>query len=96
DLAQNYTDVVLLTEIIPLYSPIRDSICFKDPSGGYCVTDDFIAAQKYGLNQSSLNPLSNIPASVICTNCNKAIVNTFLNYENNHNGVLDPFLSTAQ
>ncbi|CAG8628795.1 18590_t:CDS:2, partial [Acaulospora morrowiae] len=96
DLAQNNTDIVTLTELIPLYSPTRDSICFKGPSGGYCLTDDSVLVQKYGVNTNSSDPLSNVPASDFCTNCNKAIVNTYLNFIKTNPGVIDPLLSPVQ
>ncbi|CAG8800565.1 207_t:CDS:2, partial [Dentiscutata erythropus] len=71
------------SEIIPIlfpglvfYSPLHDSICFKDNKAEFCWIDS--AAIIYG-NSFSTSDYSDTFYKPFCTLCNKAIVNTFFN-----------------
>ncbi|CAG8844703.1 20039_t:CDS:2, partial [Gigaspora margarita] len=80
DLAMNDPTVSYLKEILIFNFPIKDSFCFKNSSGGYCNLDpnstiilNFIS----GLSAT-------FPTDINCNDCNKAILNTFMNYFKAH------------
>ncbi|CAG8506521.1 2661_t:CDS:2 [Dentiscutata heterogama] len=76
DLTVKDPTVTYLKNVLVFNSPLKDSLCFKNSSGGYCVLDpnsDLILNYVLGLNATP-------PADVSCTDCNKAILNTFANY----------------
>ncbi|CAG8476149.1 26672_t:CDS:2 [Dentiscutata erythropus] len=76
ELAMKDPTTSYLHTILVLNSPVKDSLCFKNSSGGYCDMDDNSAAvlnYLLGLNYTQ-------PTDLSCSDCNKAIFNTFANY----------------
>ncbi|RIB29610.1 hypothetical protein C2G38_1041709 [Gigaspora rosea] len=76
DLAAKDSTVTFLKNFFVFNSPIRDSLCFKNSSGGYCDSAsilDYIS----GMNAT-------LPTDITCNDCDKAIINTFVNYFKAH------------
>ncbi|CAG8796195.1 20173_t:CDS:2, partial [Racocetra persica] len=70
-----------IKEILVFNSPIKDGFCFKNATTGqYCYSDPNSA--------SIFNFISGLsiitPTDISCTDCNKAILNTFVNYFTAH------------
>ncbi|CAG8773680.1 4837_t:CDS:2, partial [Dentiscutata erythropus] len=61
-------------------APMRDAFCFKNSSGGYCDLDPNTDIMLGYLLGFSATP----PTDINCTDCNKAILSTFVNYFNAH------------
>ncbi|CAG8506504.1 2660_t:CDS:2, partial [Dentiscutata heterogama] len=76
ELAMKDPTTSYLKTILVFNSPVRDSLCFKNSSGGYCDLDDNSAAVfNYLLGLSYTQP-----TNLSCSDCNKAILNTFANF----------------
>ncbi|CAI2177705.1 18965_t:CDS:2 [Funneliformis geosporum] len=73
---------------IALYSPLRDSICFKNSTDGYCFIESYTSLKqindKAPKNQSPVLTFAGASNEQVCTPCNKAITNTFNNYQKVH------------
>ncbi|CAG8620484.1 15506_t:CDS:2, partial [Cetraspora pellucida] len=78
DIAAQKSDAITISALIYEYSPLRDSLCFKNSTGGYCVIETFETYLKEGGNYA------NLTSQVLCTTCNKAIINTWVNYIKSH------------
>ncbi|CAG8529164.1 2181_t:CDS:2 [Cetraspora pellucida] len=78
DIAAKRTDALSISALIYEYSPLRDSLCFKNSTGGYCLIETFENFLKDGGNYANLS------SQVLCTTCNKAIINTWVNYIKSH------------
>ncbi|CAG8791932.1 16762_t:CDS:2 [Gigaspora margarita] len=80
ELAAKEPFTTYLKTVLAFNSPLKDSLCFKNASGGYCGLDETTAATLnyiLGLNSTQ-------PANLNCNDCNKAILNTFMNYIKQH------------
>ncbi|CAG8679916.1 10612_t:CDS:2, partial [Dentiscutata heterogama] len=80
ELTAKNPQITVLKEALVLNSPTRDSLCFKNSSGGYCGLDSNtkkILGYISGLSATA-------PTDFNCTDCNKAILNTFMNYFKDH------------
>uniref|UniRef100_A0A1D1XCL0 Elongation factor 4 n=1 Tax=Anthurium amnicola TaxID=1678845 RepID=A0A1D1XCL0_9ARAE len=70
---------------VDLYSPTRDSVCFKNSTGGYCFIESQAAAQQIlqsaPKGQNVALTFGGAPKNQVCTPCNKAIFNTYFNYQ---------------
>ncbi|CAG8683806.1 14649_t:CDS:2 [Funneliformis caledonium] len=88
DLKANNDAVTLIDVAISLYSPSRDSMCFKNSTDGYCLIESYSAAKQIFENapkdQSPILTFVGAPKEQVCTPCNKAIANTFNNYQKQH------------
>ncbi|CAG8476128.1 26671_t:CDS:2 [Dentiscutata erythropus] len=75
DLTAKDPTVTYLKNVLIFNSPLKDSLCFKNSSGGYCDLDPNSDLINYiiGLNATP-------PANISCNDCNKAILNSFANY----------------
>ncbi|CAG8791974.1 6898_t:CDS:2, partial [Dentiscutata erythropus] len=76
DLSVKDPNVIAVKQILVFNSPIKDALCFKNSSGGYCYLDpntNSIMGYISGLNATT-------PTDINCTDCNKAILNIFYNY----------------
>ncbi|CAG8607941.1 6792_t:CDS:1, partial [Racocetra fulgida] len=78
-------EVFAIKEILVFNSPIKDCFCFKNSTTGqYCYSDPNSA--------SIFNFISGLgittPTDINCTDCNKAILNTFVNYFTAHHEAL--------
>ncbi|RIA91274.1 hypothetical protein C1645_875601 [Glomus cerebriforme] len=75
----------LVDVVLTLYSPTRDSICFKNSTGGYCFIESQAATQQVlqsaPKGQDPTLTFAGAPKEAVCTPCNKAIVNTYLNFQ---------------
>ncbi|RIB29607.1 hypothetical protein C2G38_2027548 [Gigaspora rosea] len=79
ELAAKDTFFTYLKTVLVFNSPLRDSLCFKNSSGSYCgLVEDTAVTLNYILGLNSTQPNLN------CSNCNKAILNTFMNYIKQH------------
>ncbi|CAG8726725.1 17071_t:CDS:2, partial [Racocetra fulgida] len=78
DIAAQSNDALTISALIYEYSPLRDTLCFKNSTGGYCVIETLENVLKEGGNYQ------NISSQTICTTCNKAIANTWVNYMKSH------------
>jgi len=82
DLSSNNMSAEFVYYILILYSPARDSVCFKNSTGGYCFIESMESAGTiYKPGQDPTSAFVNAPNNVICTPCNKAIANTFFNFQ---------------
>lgn len=85
EISNNNTLVQAAVGIVSLYSPIRDSVCYKNSTDGYCFIESSIAAQQIlqsaPPNQDPTLSFAGAPKEEVCTPCNKAILNTFFNYQ---------------
>ncbi|KAF0513371.1 hypothetical protein F8M41_017786 [Gigaspora margarita] len=81
DIAKNNPDAISVSGLIYGYSPTRDSICFKNSTGGYCLVE-IIENIENSLMQGSSN--TNLSSKVLCTDCVKSIANTYLKYMKSH------------
>lgn len=87
DLASNNTSAEFVYYVLLLYSPTRDSICFKNSTGGYCFIESLQNInQVYQPGQDPISAFTNAPPTTVCTPCNKAISNTYLNYQQSNPG----------
>ncbi|RIB29614.1 hypothetical protein C2G38_1041804 [Gigaspora rosea] len=80
DLAAKDPIVTAVKNILVFNSPLKDSLCFKNSSGGYCDLDPNskdILGYIGGMNATP-------PTDINCNDCNKAILNTFVNYFKQH------------
>jgi len=86
DINKKNTLVSLVNTALSLYSPTRDSICFKNSTDGYCFIESQAAAQQVlqsaPKGQDPAITLGGAPKETICTPCNKAIFNSYFNYQN--------------
>ncbi|KAF0559072.1 hypothetical protein F8M41_007040 [Gigaspora margarita] len=87
-------DVQLTVDILTLYSPIRDIICFMNNEGVNCIVETAINLLKlpsppFKLFGEFIDKLVAAEPKIICTPCNKAIVNTFLNFLKEHPDALN-------
>ncbi|CAG8728765.1 27498_t:CDS:2, partial [Racocetra persica] len=78
DIAAQRDDAIGISALIYDYSPLRDTLCFKNSTGGYCLVETFENFVKEGANYQ------NISSQSVCTTCNKAIANTWVNYLKSH------------
>ncbi|CAG8566312.1 477_t:CDS:2, partial [Dentiscutata heterogama] len=66
------------------------SYCFKNSTGRSCILKIREDIAKHAgasrANFSVLPDISNVPSSIVCTSCVKAVVNTFLNYLSSNPG----------
>jgi hypothetical protein len=85
DLDKDNDIAKLIYYTVILYSPTRDSICFKNSTGGYCFIESLEALQQvYESAPKGQDPamtFAGAPKEVVCTPCNKQIVNTYLNFQ---------------
>ncbi|CAG8471302.1 1307_t:CDS:2 [Paraglomus occultum] len=56
--------------IVRFYGPIKGASCLKNSTGGYCIIESTEKLTPY----ENANSVNDIPASVLCTTCNKAFV----------------------
>lgn len=88
DLKANNDFITSIDAVITLYSPTRDSMCFKNSTDGYCFIESYSAAKQIignaPKNQSPILTFVGAPKEQVCTPCNKAIANTFNNYQKQH------------
>jgi len=86
DITANVTIAQLVDVAVTLYSPTRDSICFKNSTGGYCFIESYATTeqilQSAPANQNPALTFAGAPKEAICTPCNKAILNTYINFQN--------------
>ncbi|GBC04153.1 hypothetical protein RclHR1_05540006 [Rhizophagus clarus] len=86
DISNNQTLAQLVNVALSLYSPMRDSICYKNSTGGYCFIESEAAAeqilQSAPKGQNPAFTFAGAQKNQVCTPCNKAIFNTFFNYQN--------------
>jgi len=86
DIAEKRPLASLVNAALSLYSPTRDSICYKNSTDGYCFIESQAAAQQVFQSaprgQDPAITLAGAPKDVVCTPCNKAIFNTYFNYQN--------------
>ncbi|CAG8634537.1 1063_t:CDS:2, partial [Dentiscutata heterogama] len=80
DLTANDPTVYTIKQSLVFNSPLKDSLCFKNSSGGYCDLDLNSASILIYISGLSVTP----PTIINCTDCNKAILNTFVNYFKAH------------
>jgi hypothetical protein len=75
----------LVNVALSLYSPTRDSMCFKNSTDGYCFIESKAAVeqilQSAPKGQDPAITFAGAPKDEVCTPCNKAIFNTYLNYQ---------------
>ncbi|CAG8594877.1 8550_t:CDS:1 [Funneliformis mosseae] len=85
--------IEIATAVVTFYSPLRDTICFKDKKQEYCVfetLDKVTALPKPPfklIDGGLIDSIALAEPKEICTPCNKAIINTifnFLNADTNH------------
>ncbi|CAG8528465.1 hypothetical protein C2G38_2240557 [Gigaspora rosea] len=81
DIAKNNPDAISVSNLIYGYSPARDSICFKNSTGGYCLVEIFENVENSLMQGSSY---TNLSSKVLCTDCVKSIANTYLKYMKSH------------
>lgn len=96
DLKANNSDIVSIDNLFLLYSPSRDAACFKNSTGGYCILElwyneieaNTITTHSHGFHpEMGIDPMLNLPKEKLCTDCNKKIVNSFLNYLKNNSDI---------
>ncbi|CAG8547679.1 13935_t:CDS:2 [Cetraspora pellucida] len=91
DLAANNSAVFGVELLFTFYSPLISSYCFKNTTGGSCLLkfrQDYAIFAGAGVSPANSNPLNftvlpditNVPPSVVCINCEKALANTFLKF----------------
>ncbi|CAG8777439.1 475_t:CDS:2, partial [Racocetra persica] len=91
DLAANNPAVFGVELLFTFYSPLISSYCFKNTTGGSCLfkyRQDYATFAGAGVSPANTNPLNftilpditNVPSSIVCTNCGKALANVFLNF----------------
>ncbi|CAG8578333.1 3235_t:CDS:1, partial [Scutellospora calospora] len=81
EIAKKKPDTNSIADFIWEYSPLRDSFCFKNSTGGYCLVETIDNIE--GINNLE-QTYSNLTEQILCTKCNKAILNTFFNYVVSH------------
>nr|CAG8472622.1 14228_t:CDS:1 [Entrophospora candida]CAG8545142.1 12907_t:CDS:1 [Entrophospora candida] len=88
DLTNQVPEVLAIDFLFTYYSPIRDSACLKNSTNGYCFIETIDKLKNYEKNitdvnsfDSALDSFNQLPTDVVCTTCNKAIANTFFNYQ---------------
>ncbi|CAB4397092.1 unnamed protein product [Rhizophagus irregularis] len=86
DISNKNPLALLVNAALSLYSPTRDSICYKNSTDGYCFIESQAAAQQIlqsaPKGQDPAITLAGASKDVVCTPCNKAIFNTYFNYQN--------------
>ncbi|CAG8836965.1 2310_t:CDS:1, partial [Gigaspora margarita] len=80
DLAAKDPIVTTVKTILVFNSPLKDSLCFKNSSGGYCDMDPNSQEILSYIGGANATP----PTDINCNDCNKAILNTFVNYFKQH------------
>jgi len=83
----NKNSLALLVDVaLSFYSPTRDSLCYKNSTDGYCFIESQAAVQQIlqsaPKGQDPAITLAGAPKEEVCTPCNKAIFNTYFNYQN--------------
>ncbi|CAG8727701.1 9089_t:CDS:2, partial [Dentiscutata heterogama] len=97
ELATNNPAVYGVELLFTFYSPLISSYCFKNATGGSCILkyrEDYALYAGAGVSRTISNPLNftvlpditNVPYLIVCTNCVKAMANTFLNYLSSNPG----------
>jgi hypothetical protein len=87
ELTNQVLEVLAVDFIFTYYSPIRDSACLKNSTNGYCFIETAEKLKEYTKNidvksyNSTSDTFNQLPKDVVCTTCNKAIANTFFNYQ---------------
>src|SRR6266540_1863001 len=85
DLDSNNQIASFINNAFLLYPPTRDSVCFKNSTGGYCFIESYVAADQVVKSapkgQSPLLTFIGAPKETVCTPCNKAISNTFTEFQ---------------
>ncbi|RIB12648.1 hypothetical protein C2G38_2100398, partial [Gigaspora rosea] len=81
DIAKNSPDALGVSILIYAYSPARDSICFKNSTGGYCLVE---IGENIVNNLMPGSSFTNLSSKVLCTDCVKSIANTCLKYIKSH------------
>ncbi|KAF0504109.1 hypothetical protein F8M41_019620 [Gigaspora margarita] len=81
--AKDYVSFALKGSMV--FNPVmKDALCLKNSSGGYCELDpksEGILGYIGGLN---VTPPTDTDFDIICNDCNKAIINSFVNYFKAH------------
>lgn len=89
DLASKIPIIQLIFAGLVVYSPAIDSICFKDQAGTFCLIETDNILLSLPPPQIPIKGLEKIPLlesvalaspNIICTPCNKAIINTLFDY----------------
>ncbi|CAG8594183.1 4019_t:CDS:2, partial [Racocetra fulgida] len=91
DLSANNAAVFAVELLFTFYSPLISSYCFKNTTGGSCLfkyRQDYATFAGAGVSPANTNPLNftvlpditNVPPTIVCTNCGKALANVFLNF----------------
>ncbi|RIB07381.1 hypothetical protein C2G38_2113932 [Gigaspora rosea] len=89
DLTSNNTFVGLIFVVTIFYSPLRDSICFKD-NNTFCIHETLnitLNLPDSPFNITGNNIIDTIAVAdpgQVCTQCNKDIINTFGNFLKNN------------
>ncbi|CAG8719046.1 15107_t:CDS:2, partial [Gigaspora rosea] len=97
DLISNNSAVFGVELLFTFYTPLINSYCYKNSTGGSCILkyrEDYTTYAGAGISRANTNPLNftvlpditNVPASIVCTNCVKAMANTFLDYLDSNPG----------
>ncbi|CAG8719576.1 32348_t:CDS:2 [Gigaspora margarita] len=97
DLISNNSAVFGVELLFTFYTPLINSYCYKNSTGGSCVLkyrEDYTTFAGAGVSRDNTNPLNftvlpditNVPSSIVCTNCVKAMANTFLDYLDSNPG----------
>lgn len=89
DLDNQVPAALAIDFIFSYYPPIRDSLCLKNSTNGYCFIETANNVNEYMKNNpgiaksfdSALNIISQAPTNIVCTTCNKEIAANFFNYQ---------------
>lgn len=86
--------VPLALGVLEFYSPVRDIICFKDNKDEYCVVESVtkiltLPTPPFKLLGGIIDKVATAEPKFICTPCNKAIVNTLLDFFKEHPEALE-------
>ncbi|CAG8833728.1 34772_t:CDS:1, partial [Gigaspora margarita] len=83
DLNNNNTFVELIFSIAVFYSPLRDSICFKN-NDVFCIHETADITLNYINGNNIIDAIAVADPEHVCTQCNKDIINTFDNFLKNN------------
>lgn len=89
DLDNQVTAALAIDFIFSYYPPIRDSLCLKNSTNGYCFIETADNINEYMKNNpgvgksldSALDIINQAPTNIVCTTCNKAIAANFFTYQ---------------
>ncbi|RIA92306.1 hypothetical protein C1645_820907 [Glomus cerebriforme] len=83
--------VPLIQGVLLFYSPVRDVICFKDNKDQYCTVETVTTVltlppppKDFKLLGGLIDKLAVAEPKFICTPCNKAMVNTLIDFFEEH------------